>query len=402
MGTLVGYEAKKIIGKKSTLAAFLVLFLLHIVFVCISGSLGSTYVEDSFYETHQERNRIDRVNGSLLSGRKIDEIFLNEMEEAYAAIDWNTKEYMWTDFYQENVRKYSDLEAHFKYWGLGSDFAYGDMTEKALYEKRENYRDAMWENYGLSEKEVEYWQEKDAKIEVPFTYEYAATYESMLDGQGIYMMCMILTFFIAISMVSVFTEEHNRKTDQLILCARYGRGKLYMAKILAGSLVVFLVNLIFLVTAFAGKFYSYGPEGFDAAIQFVSVFWYSYPMSVGEVVLISCGLLLLSSILVAIFTMLLAEILKNSVGAMAVVVGMLLAARLVVLPPSWGILSRLWSYLPINLLKVDEGFTDLRLVNLCGVQLTTWQFAPILYLVLIAGMVWAGSRIYRNYQVSGR
>ena len=402
MGTLVSYEVKKIVGKKSTLVALLALFLLHLVFVCISGSLCSVYVDGKFYETHPERNRIDRANGIALSGRKIDEALLNEMEAAYAAIDTTTTDYMWTDYYKENVRKYSDLNNRFKYWGLGHDFAFGDMTETAVYEKRASIRDAMWKNYELSEKEVEYWQEEEEELERPFTYQYAAAYESMLDDQGIYMICMILTFFIAISMVSVFVEEHNKKTDQLILCAKFGRGKLYLAKILAGSLVVFLVNFAFILTAFAGKFYSYGPEGFDAAMQTVSAFWYSYPMSVGETVLISCGLLLLSSVMVAVFTMLLAELLKNSVGAMAIVVGMLFAARLITPPVSWGILSRLWNYLPINLLKVDQGFTDLRLVNLFGLQFTTWQFAPVFYMVLIAGMVWAGSRIYKNYQVSGR
>lgn len=402
MRTLVGYEVKKIIGKKSTLFAFLILFAFHVVFVCISGNLGSTYVDGEFYETHYDRNVIDRANGISLSGRKIDENLLNEMEAAYATIDWSSKEYMWTDHYRDEVRKYSDLEQRFKYWGLGSDFAHRDMTELAVYDKRIMYRDAICENYELSDEEKAYWQKKEEQVEKPFTYEYAAAYESMLDGQGIYLMCMLLTFFIAVSMVSVFAEEHSRKTDQLILCARYGRNNIYIAKIVAGSTVIFVVNLLFIVTAFVGKFCSYGPEGFASAIQLLPVFWYSYSLSVGETVLISCGLFLLSSVMVTIFTMLLAELLKNGVGAMAIVVGMLFLARLVQLPPAWGILSRLWNYLPINMLKLDEGFTDMRLINLFGVQLCTWQFAPILYVVLIVVMIWGGSKIYKNFQVSGR
>ena len=106
--------------------------------------------------------------------------------------------------------------------------------------------------------------------------------------------------------------------------------------------------------------------------------------------------------MVTIFTMLLAEVLRNSVGAMAIVTGGMFMARTVSVPPTWGILSQLWNYLPINLLKTDEGFTDLRLVHLFGMKLTTWQFAPILYLTLIAIMVWGGNKVYKKYQVSGR
>ena len=286
---------------------------------------------------------------------------------------------MWTDTYKEEVRKYSDLEERFNQMGLwGNSLAEtvvrkmaDKSTAETIYAIREEVQQQMYDSYEISEQDMAYWQQQDNEVEVPFTYEYASGFDSMLGGQGLYMMCMLLTFFIAISMVSVFAEEHSRKTDQLILCARYGRGKLYMAKILAGSMVVFGVNVLFVATAFAGKFFSYGPEGFEAAIQLVAVFWYPYALSVGETVMISVGLLLLSSVMVSIFTMLLAEVLKNSVGAMAIVVGGLFMARLASFPPSWGVLSQLWNYFPINMLKVDEGFVDLRLVNLFGARLTT-------------------------------
>ena len=113
MGALISFEVKKILGKKSTLVAFFVLFALHIVFVCISGNLGSTYVDGEFYETHYERNKINRANGIVLSGRKIDGELLMEMTEAYQKIDWSTPAYKWTDFYRDEVRKYSDLEYRF-------------------------------------------------------------------------------------------------------------------------------------------------------------------------------------------------------------------------------------------------------------------------------------------------
>ncbi len=401
MGTLLKFEIKKIVMKKSTIVAFVLLFGIQ-VFLSMTGSLGSTYKNDMFVETHAERNRIDREHGIALSGRAIDDVLLSEMQEAYAGFDWNNPGYWWTDEYNQGVRRYTDLEYRLKLWGMGTGYSFDNMEAEVLYDLRRNQRDSMWEAYELSEKEKAYWQEKDTEVEIPFVYEYASGYDSLTGMQGMYMTCMLMTFFIGISMVTVFAEEHTRKTDQLILCARYGKGKAYFAKILAGSLVVFGGNMLFAGVLIVGRFFSFGTEGFGAAIQSVVAPWYSYPLTMGQALLLMTGILLLSSVLVAVFAMLLAEVLGNSVGAMAVVVGLLFAARLVPIPPSFGVLSQAWNYMPINLLKVDEGFLDPRLVNLFGLQLTTWQFAPILYVVLIGVMVFAGSRFYRRYQVSGR
>lgn len=410
MGTLVSFEVKKILGKKSTLVAFLTLFTLYAAVVFISGNLGSIYMNGKFYETNYERNKINRANGIALSGRKIDDKLLSEMAEAYQKVDFSIQDYMWTDTYKNEVRKYSDLEDRLNWMGL-----WGNILPEAIAEKminmttiqqleaiRKEVQQQVYDSYELSEQEIAFWEKQNSEIEIPLTYEYASFYESMLGKQGICMMCMLLTFFIAVSMVSVFTEEHTRKTDQLVLCARFGRGKLYMAKIIAGSLVVFGVNLLFVITAVVGKIFSYGPEGFGAMIQLLEVYWYPFALSAGEVVLIEVGLLFLSSIMVAIFAMVLAEVTRSSIGAMAIVVGGLLFAKFVSIPLTWGVFSQLWNYIPINMLKVDEGFTDVRLFSIFDIQLTTWQFAPILYIALSVSMIWIGSKVYKNYQVSGR
>lgn len=401
MSTLIGFETRKIIRKKSTVIAFVVLLAIQVL-LGISGNLGSTYKNEVFVETHIQRNAIDRSHGMVLSGRAIDDTLLREMQEAYAGFDWKDERYWWSEEYNQNIRKYKDLENRLKLWGLGKGYSFDNMTEESLYSLRIQQQEEMWKLYELSEKEKEYWQEKDTQVVIPFIYEYASAYDSHTGMQGMYMTCMLMTFFIGISMVTVFSEEHTLKTDQLILSSLYGKEKVYFAKLMAGSMVVFGVNMLFLIILIAGKFITYGMEGFHASVQSVLAPWYAYPVSMGQVMLLMMALLLLSSIMVAVFAMLLAEVLKNSVGAMAVVVGLLFVARLVPIPPSLGWLSKAWNYLPINLLKVDEGFLDPRLVNLFGISFTSWQFAPVLYILLIGVMVFLGSFIYKRYQVSGR
>lgn len=404
MGTLIGFEVKKILMKKSTIVAFLILFGLQVL-LGFMGNLGSTYINDEFYETHAQRNRLDRENGIALSGRAMDESLLAEVQEAWAELSetsWNGKEYMWSDTYKEKVRQYDDLTMRLKAWGAGSGLSFDNMTEEKLYGLFEERFTELSESYELTDGELAYWEEKKAMLLKPYTYEYAFGYEQLVDMQGIYMTCMMVTFFIAISMVTVFADEHTGKTDQLILCARHGKTKLYTAKILAGSLIVFGVNLLFTLVHMVGQFFCYGPEGFGATIQSVMAPWYAYELTMGETFLIMAGLMFVSSVLVAIFAMLLAEILRSSIGAMAIVVGLLFAARLVPMPVSIRVLFHGWNFMPINLLKIDQGFLDLQLVNLFGLKLTNWQFAPILYVMLIAVMVFVGGKVYRKYQVTGR
>ena len=389
------------IKKKSTIGAFVILFAFQVIYA-FSGNFGSTYVDGEFYETLAECNRKEREYGVALSGRSIDNELLMEMREEYAKVDWADAKYPLSQSYSEGARKYIGVDGTFRMWGLKKALRSGELTEEMVYEARQADVESTWDYYKLNDKERKFWQKKEAELKVPFTYQYAMAWEYLTEMQGCYMVCMFFTFFISIAMVNVFGEEHSSKTDQLILSSQHGREKIYIVKILAGSIVTFFANLLFIAVMLVGYFFTYGIEGFGASIQVAIANFYSYDITVGETTLIMIGLLLLSSIMTAIFTMVLAEILKNSVATMAIVIGILFGARIIKLPVSWGLLAKSLSYIPINLLKVDEGFMDLRLVSVLGVELTTWQFAPFLYVVIIAILVVIGRRTYMNFQVTGR
>uniref|UniRef100_UPI00405796EC hypothetical protein n=1 Tax=Acetatifactor sp. TaxID=1872090 RepID=UPI00405796EC len=71
---------------------------------------------------------------------------------------------------------------------------------------------------------------------------------------------------IAICLSTVFSEEHARKTDQLILCSRNGRKKLFYAKILAGVTFGVSVAIILFLLAMISTVWVYGGRGFDTAV----------------------------------------------------------------------------------------------------------------------------------------
>ena len=120
MRTLLFYEIKKIIGRRSTRAAFLILFILQ-GFVAFSPNLGKSSVNDVVIETHAQRNITDRKNGLVLSGRKLDDTLLTEMQQAYKEFTKDTpitedKDYLLSEEYQKNVRPYSELYQNINRW----------------------------------------------------------------------------------------------------------------------------------------------------------------------------------------------------------------------------------------------------------------------------------------------
>ncbi|MGN1148001.1 MAG: ABC transporter permease subunit [Lachnospiraceae bacterium] len=390
-GTLVHYEVKKILEKKRTWITFGILAVLLFFYVC-SYWLGTAYVEGSFLETHAEGITIDTANARKLSGRAMDDKLLSELR---LALDKAEEDSGLPLVYQTEIRPYKEIYSLIR--SIAKEDPY-TVTEESLYQIREEYVRKYWEEFKLTSSEIQYWEEKEAQIEKPFIYQYADSYQYLVNCDEIYMTCMLLTFLLAISMSGVFFEEHSRRTDQLILCSRFGRKEVYFAKLLAGGLLSFCFCVVFLGIAVISEFAILGADGFDAMLQ-VYVSYYSYPLTMGELFLIAAGLLLLSSVLTGIFTMVLSEGLRSNIGAMAVVLAVLFLARLLPVPADFRVLSQLWNYIPINLVKA-EGLLDVRLVSLFGMKLTAWQAAPFLYVLIGALLVLIGKKLYCGCRIA--
>ncbi|MCI8448029.1 MAG: ABC transporter permease subunit [Eubacterium sp.] len=394
------FEWKKICKRKGTWICLAILTAFYLV-TGIFYFVGSKYVDGEFLETHIDGRDRDLANGRRMKGTKIDQQLLMQIQEAFGSIPADDPKYQLTDEYLSNVRPYEGVYQIVNNMLYNSSGRTLHVTEEELYEIRDNNVKSTWDQYGLTEAEIEYWKNKEGHIEKPFTYEYAQAYDFLVSMSGVYRVCLLVTFFIAVCMSGVFTEEHGRKTDQLILCSRLGRKQIYYAKIAAGSVFSLLVTVILLLCSIFSAFLFYGTDGFSAAIQLIAP-QYSYDMTMGEAFLILAGILLLSSVMASIFTMILSELTKSSIASMAVVIAVMFLARLIPIPLMYRVISQAWNFMPINLLKFDAGFWDPRLVPVFGLKLTSWQFVPAVYILLSIVFLYAGKKIYCGYQVQGR
>ena len=415
MRTLIWFEIRKIVQKKSFVFAFVLLFGLQ-VFLAAFGAFGNEYIavdrgqgetEAVFLRSFADRNKTDRSAGVRYTGTVFDEAFLARIREAFAPYQNEKDEaHRMTDDYIAGAGDYEIVLDRLKmYTGrYGDGYAAALVSsEKEFYALMQERREKFWDEYFLLGKEERaHWQEMQERQPDKLTFEYCYAWEEIIGMQGMYFTHMLLVFFFAVTMTFVFLNEVSRNTDQIILCTKKGRSQLYAAKLLAAELVSLVTTVLFALTLMAGRFLTYGPEGFFARFTDAVAPWYPGDLTMGQCSLIFLLVLMLSSVLITLIACLLSFVTKNGVASVSVLVAGLFAARLVPIPSDFAFIGKLWNTLPINILKWDEGFSDMRLFRVPWGWLTVWQTALILYAVCIAALIFAGKRIYCRTQISGR
>ncbi len=381
-GRLYLYEMKKITHRKIVWIVGMIMVLLC-VFVSVSDLISTSYDgEIGGYE----RMNIIRQYARSLSGRSIDDALLQEMQDSYKeeATDGKVRKYLPIYLFVQDITGDDDLSQK--------------MDSDELYLERQNSIAQNRADQMLTEKEIGFWKEKELQIKIPITYEYADGWRNL----WVYVPTInyMLLLMITICLSSVFSMEHLRKTDAIILCSQYGRKQLYIAKMLAGITFGLVASIVLFGTTAISSIVIYGADGFHAALQ--SAFpMSSWTMSIGKSVLVLFFTLLIISVLNSVLIMFLSELLKNSVAVMAIPVGIMILTMMIDIPYQFRILSQIYDLLPTNLLMI-WGLWDDRLISLVGNYMTNFQIAPIIYAVIVILLFVAGKRVYQKYQIGAR
>ena len=397
--TLYQFELKKILSRK--IVRITVVIMLILMASSVYGQLiGDYYIDgkriDSNYGIFQKTRVVQRA----LTERVIDQQLLEETWDAYGKIPTvTTTHYTGTDEYWEYAFPYNAI---FNFVRANTEMNTEDALkweadEADLYSRRQDMLENNWKYYYLNEGEKEYWRQQELSIEKPIEYAYKEGWWTLLDA--LYTIGIMTLLTIAICLSNVFTVEQSRKTDQLIFCSRYGKGTLYLSKMLAGISFAAGISLLYTVVTVVQTLAVYGSDGFFAAFQLIYPD-YSARISVGQAVVIAYALLFIAAILTGVFTMVLSEILQNGIGTLATISGIIILSMFVRIPYHNRVLAQIWDYLPSVFLSI-WGIFDCRLIPFVGTYLTNTQFVPILYIVIAGILSVTGFRIYQKYQVGG-
>ena len=396
---LTVYELKKLFQKKILWVTLLVCFL-AIAFTLLFPLAGNYYVDGMYIDSNYNMHITDQGYRMALDGRAIDGALLEETIAAYRHVPMDKSPYSLTEEYQTYARPYSAIFNLIRAWtGLEPPAAAAwTPDETALYTAMEQTMHTAWGYNYLNDREIAYWESQLSKLQTPFVYAHHDGYMYILEVFLTVGFMMLL--YTAIVLSNVFPDEHTHRTDQLVLSAPMGRNTVYWAKLTAGITAGVIGALLMTLLTWALAFSIYSSNGFDMPIQ---LFYTSYAgnLTIGQTCVIAYGCLIITAVLMSVMVMFLSELLRSGIGALSVTTAMLLASALIQIPPQYRLLGQLWDYLPTSFLAMWNVF-DCRLVSLFGVQFTSYQIVPVIYLIAAVGLSLLGKKLYIRYQVTGR
>ena len=395
--TLVRFELKKILSRKMTWIAFGLVFLVMAAYAVIEVTVPQDI--DGVRATQYEAKRQEKETQKLIIGRTVDDALIEDMFAAMATSERAFQPYK--DLYNEIGRNIILWEALSSGTLEGAKEAMGVAEDEDLIYagRRMRIEYGMKEQY-LTEGEKDYWREVLATEDsVPWTYDYyAGPYSAWTLA---YTAIVLLAIMLAVCLANLFADEHQKKTDQLVLCSRNGRKVLYWAKLTAGMIFTMVSTGIILLISVVPQLLIFGTDGLWAPIQLVAPAS-TVQMTFGEAILYSYVLTIIAALLYSAIILCCSELFRNSTVAVVAVIGVLvLLPMLVMIPYEYRVLSQIFDLNPINVVAI-WGVWEYRLVPVPGGYLTMQQAAPILYTLLIGIFVLIGRRAYLKYQVGGR
>ena len=264
--------------------------------------------------------------------------------------------------------------------------------------RRRILQEERWKDSQLIEVEKEFWRSQENRINSPITYRHIDGYQNLFDA--CYTIGIVGLFVIAACMSGVFPWEQVRKTDQLLLCSKYGRKQLFRVKFMAGIFVSLLMITFMVLTAFLCAFFLYGLAGYDAAFQMYYV-GSSLAINVGEAVLITYMIEIVAVVFMAAFVMILSEFLGSSVGTLAIATAIIVVPMMVSVPEEYRFFSQLWSATPGDIVAIWNIF-DVRTVVIFGKVFMIWQVVPVCYLMITIALAFLTEKHFIRRQIGGR
>jgi len=367
MWTIYKYELKKVLSQKYFVLGFLAL-------MCFMMAVNLTPLFNGALEQRDERSK--------LNGRLIDSELISEMKESD-----NNVMYHDIQLFVVNCAGVNEYEV----------IAGDENVEFDIYDLRDRTIAKDKLQSGLTDEEYDYWDEKENKLNKPFTYVSNDAYSETLEIS--YLVNFLSLILVTIALSGIFADEKQTGADQILFASKNGRSKLYLAKSFAGLTIAFFLALIEIITLFGINLLVYGTVGYDAVVQ-LTITGCQYNMSILEADIWLFLLLIFAAITYASFAMLLSRLTNSRSATSAImIIGMFLS--MFNIPEKYRFISQVWNYVPAGHIGKWQ-FYEYRLLTIFGIQLNSIEASLIIWTLSIFIFVIFGKRINDRYQVLGK
>lgn len=400
--TLVSFEYRKILGKRSVKIALLLTLFLS-VFSIWGTLMGSYYIEGELFESNAEAMKKDRAYARELSGRILDDKLLMETADAYQTIPDSAAVYQSTEEYQKNARKYSSIYslARQVYDTPNVRFGAPEMgtldTARAeqFYEIRELCMTKQIENAPISENAKEIMMQYSAEVKEPWIFSYSDGYTrfmTIMATSGV-----MAAFVMAICLAPLFAGEYSNHTDQLLLSARYGKGKLIKAKFFTGFSMTGIVTLLVTLQSYVQSMLTFGFDGGNANVQIYDAL-FPYPLTLKQAALLQSICVFFACMCMSALTMFFSSRMKSAFGVIILSV-LLLCVPMFVKVSAYPLLGYLLFHLmPANMMQYDYIFSMIP-YEIAGVVIPPYVMMPVVALCLCIILIPFAYRGFKHHQV---
>lgn len=333
--SLTGYELRKILKRKSSMIAMLIFFVIALYTVISPISYSYSKTDINFAKN--------------LSDRILDSALIFEAVEAYQTVptDASITSYD-TEEYQQNAKPYGAIIAAISpaYFDerSGSISEIQNIDTQHFYEYRNKLVAQHIDISPVDEKTKNYLLEENAKLETPFTFQYADGYMYFL---GYVLIIGVLSFFLTSFLISpIFAGEYGR-TDDILLSSKNGKKSLIFAKIFSSFLITIGVFSLICLTIYFGCMFLYGFDGSSGVIQLLFMEC-PYPLTILQTVFYAIIGVLSISIFSTAFNLLLSSKLKSSLVIMGIMFCLGIGTQMLGVPKEAGILYKIYLLMPGN------------------------------------------------------
>ena len=400
--TLVSFEYRKILGKRSVKIALLLTLFLS-VFSIWGTLMGSYYIEGELFESNAEAMKKDRAYARELSGRILDDKLLMEAADAYQTIPDSAAVYQSTEEYQKNARKYSSIYslARQVYDTPNVRFGAPEMgtldpaRAEQFYEVRELCMTKQIENAPISENAKEIMMQYSAEVKEPWIFSYSDGYTRFMTIMAI--SGVMAAFVMAICLAPLFAGEYSNHTDQLLLSARYGKGKLIKAKFFTGFSMTGIVTLLVTLQSYVQSMLTFGFDGGNANVQIYDAL-FPYPLTLKQAALLQSICVFFACMCMSALTMFFSSRMKSTFGVIILSV-LLLCVPMFVKVSAYPLLGYLLFHLmPANMMQYDYIFSMIP-YEIAGVVIPPYVMMPVVALCLCIILIPFAYRGFKHHQV---
>ena len=320
--SLVTFEYKKILKKKSVMITF-ILALMVTVICCVGTLIGYIYVNGEATESKYEGMIKDRAYDRALAGEPIDSTLLMETAKAYAKIP-DSNQYTVTEEYERYARPYSRIYGIMRaiYGNSSHKFEFEDVQNLTKKQADDFYRERYLKledtinRTTMRDKAKAKLLKMDKSVKKPFILAFTDGYTrffSIMYSTGI-----LACFVAAICLSPIFSGEYTSGADQLILSSRNGKKSLIGAKLFVGITLSASICVVLTSITYFESMLVYGFDGANAPLQLCMPF-NPYPLTMYQTAIIFSICILLANLLTTAITLLLSAKMKSPFGVIVII-----------------------------------------------------------------------------------